>query len=274
MRSNEWFTEAFSGFTSITGSKGGPGEFSRGTANLDWNGAMINAVALLAALVRRERGGGGGYFLTSQLGSSVYGGITRYAGVLAGEPQSPPLGAACPDIAPDDAFRTRDGEIVVSAPTERCWVRLCDALNLQSLQDDPRFSTNAARIEAREELNTILGEVFARETSITWHERLSVADIPYAPVPHGMSLLDGLQSHPQIVGEKLFVRVPSHYGSIASQAPHWRFERTPASIEAGPPLLGEHTELVLSNLGSKAGLITSLAAAREKAKGGAMVEAV
>ena len=79
MRSNEWLTEALCGFTSVTGPEGSGGEFSRGSANLDWNGAMINTVAVLAALVRRARGGQGeslqgGFFATSQLGSSIYGG--------------------------------------------------------------------------------------------------------------------------------------------------------------------------------------------------------
>ena len=52
--------------------------------------------------------------------------------------------------------------------------------------------------------------------------------------------------------------MPSVYGSLASQAPHWDFAETPAGIAGGPPLLGEHTELVLAHLESKAGLIEAL----------------
>ncbi len=261
MRSNEWLTEAFSGFTSVTGAEHGPGEFSRGTANLDWNGAMINTVALLAALVRRSRKGGGGYFITSQLGSSIYGGVTRFAAVLAGE-TAVPLGAASAHIAPDDAFVTSDGHIAVSAPTQRCWKRLCTAVGRADLQDDARFATNADRLAARPVLTAILSEIFATATTAHWDAVLGGTDIPCAAVPHdGTTLLEAMQADPQISALNLLRRIPSAYGTVASQAPHWTFERTPAGIASGPPLQGEHTELVLSHLDSKAALIGALAGA-------------
>ena len=270
MRSNEWLSEALSGFTSVTGAKNGPGEFSRGTANLDWNGAMLNTVALLAGLVRRSRGAGGGYYVTSQLGSSIYGGLTRFVEVLAGCPPAGPLGAASRDIVPDDAFRTRDGYIVVSALTERCWAGLCHALGQLSLRDDARFATNTARLQARDELTALLSDLFAEETSATWCERLGAADVPCATVPKGMRLLETLDSNPQIKGTGLVSHIPSVYGVVASQSPHWRFERTPATIEAGPPLLGQHNDLVFAHLGDKASLIAALEAVRSQSSKHAM----
>jgi crotonobetainyl-CoA:carnitine CoA-transferase CaiB-like acyl-CoA transferase len=260
MRSNEWLTEAFSGFTSVTGAEGGPGEFSRGTANLDWNGAMINTVALLSALVRRSRKGGGGYFVTSQLGSSIYGGVTRFAEALAGQ-KIEPLGAASAHIAPDDAYPTADGYIAVSAPTERCWTRLCGALGGPALQEDPRFVTNAARLAARAALSPILAEILATRTSADWCTVLGEADVPCASVPHSTTLLGAMESDPQIRALNLLSRIPSAYGLVVSQSPHWIFERTPARIASGPPLMGEHTELVFAHLDSKAGLIDALAGA-------------
>jgi crotonobetainyl-CoA:carnitine CoA-transferase CaiB-like acyl-CoA transferase len=262
MRSNEWLTEALSGFTSVTGSAGGPGEFSRGSANLDWNGAMINTVVLLAALLRRTRYGRGGYFVTSQLGSSIYGGVTRFADVLAGRPVAGPLGSGSPYIVPDEAFATRDGHIALSAPTERCWVRLCDALGDSTLRDDARFATNAARLQARDALAARLSEILARDTTAAWCERLGEADVPCALVPRGMRLLEALDAHPQVRSAAPVRRIPSCYGAIASQSPHWTFERTPASITSGPPLLGEHTDLVLAHLDDKTSLITALEGAR------------
>ncbi len=258
MRSNEWMTEALSGFTSVTGAAGGRGEFSRGTANLDWNGAMINTVALLAALVRRARSGGGGYFVTSQLGSSIYGGLTRFAEILSGGECPGPLGAASASIVPDDAFRTSDGYIVVSAPTERCWTSLCQAIGQPTLALAENFSTNASRLKHRDELTTLLQKIFAGESTRIWCERLLVADVPVATVPQGMGLLDALNSNPQIRRKELVQRIPSAYGAIATQAPHWQFERTPAAIQKGPPLLGEHTNLVFSHIASKSALIAAL----------------
>ncbi len=264
MRSNEWLTEAFSGFTSVTGAKGGPGEFTRGSANLDWNGAMINTVVLLAALVRRARGGAGGYYVTSQLGSSLYGAVTRFAGVLAGRPDPGPLGAGSPQIVPDDAFQTSDGWIAVSAPTERSWARLCQALGRAEWQDDPRFQTNQARLQAREALTSQLAEVFRSASNATWCERLVAADVPCAPAPRNMTLLEALRSHPQVTGAGLLQMIPSAYGEVATQAPHWEFKQTPAGISFGPPLLGEHTRVVLDNLDSKEALFAALAVVAER----------
>ncbi len=258
MRSNEWMTEALSGFTSVTGAKGGRGEFSRATANLDWNGAMINTAALLAALVRRARGGGGGYFVTSQLGSSIYGGLTRFAEVLAGGACPGPLGAASSAIVPDDAFATSDGHIVVSAPTERCWRSLCQAIGQPALATENNFATNAARLQNRDELTARLDDIFRGKPDEFWCEILLAADVPAARVPQGMGLLEALNSNPQIRHKNLVQRISSAYGAIATQAPHWQFERTPAAIEKGPPLLGEHTDLVFSHIASKGALIAAL----------------
>ncbi len=264
MRSNEWLTEAFSGFTSVCGAKGAAGEFSRGTANLDWNGAMVNTVALLAALVRRARSGSGGAYITSQLGSSLYGGTTRFADVLAGRSDPGTLGSGTPHIVPDEAFQASDGWVAVSAPTHGCWTRLCAALGRDDLAADPRFANNAKRLANRDTLSALLAGIFATASSADWDSRLAAADVPHAKVPQNMTLLEAMDSHPQIHAEELVRRVPSHYGSLATQAPHWRFERTPASIAGGPPLLGEHTELVLANLADKQTLIAALEASRTK----------
>ena len=227
-------------------------------------------VALLAALVRRARVKHGGYFVTSQLGSSVYGGITRFADVLAGRTPLGPLGAASADIVPDDAFRAVDGYIIVSALTERCWQRLCEGLEQPELCKNSRFATNAVRVDNRTELTQLLAEIFAQETTATWCERLTAADVPCAPAPKPMRLLDALNSHPQIRECQLVARIPSAYGLLASHAPHWSFERTPASIASGSPLLGEHTELVLANMTDKQGLIAALEADRHKSSVPAM----
>jgi crotonobetainyl-CoA:carnitine CoA-transferase CaiB-like acyl-CoA transferase len=88
-----------------------------------------------------------------------------------------------------------------------------------------------------------------------------------------MPLLDALDSNPQIRERELIARIPSAYGSLASHAPHWQFERTPTSIAGGSPLLGEHTELVLANLADKATLLKALEAARHKAPAPAMESA-
>lgn len=261
MRSNEWLSEALSGFTSLSGVQNGAGEFSRGSANLDWNGAMLNTVVLLAALVRRGRGSGGGFFATSQLGSSIFAGITRFAEILDGGLAPVPLGSRHPALAPDEAFRTKNGYLAITTPTERSWLRLCHALGIPELAVDERFSSNAARLRARDALKEIIESSLSARTSTEWSHILGEAGVACGEFRTSASLLDTLHGNPQIEALGLVRRVPSRYGPVASQSPHWQFGETPAKIEKGPPLLGEHTALVLANLNSKQELLAVLGSA-------------
>jgi crotonobetainyl-CoA:carnitine CoA-transferase CaiB-like acyl-CoA transferase len=254
MRSNEWLSEALSGFTSVSGAAGTGGEFSRGSANLDWNGAMVNTVVLLAGLVRRGRGAGGGFFATSQLGSTIFGGMTRFAEVMSHGPTPVPAGSRHPAMAPDEVFRTADGWVAISAPTQRIWERLAIALGV----DAARFPDNAARLAGRDELHNTLETVTLTRPGAHWVEVLATAQVPCARFAGPASLLGTLAGNAQIAELGLVGRIPSGYGDVATQQPHWVFERTPASIEKGPPQFDEHTELVLENLDSKEALLTAL----------------
>ena len=83
MTSNEWFSQAAAGLTSVTGEAGGRQQFSRGTATLDWSGAFTNLQALLVALYVRERTGRGTFIQTSQLQSTIVGATSRIAEYFA-----------------------------------------------------------------------------------------------------------------------------------------------------------------------------------------------
>ncbi|GAC1540504.1 MAG: CoA transferase [Candidatus Velthaea sp.] len=165
MFSNEWMTECVSGFVSMTGKAGADGEFTRGSALLDWNGAMINTVACLAGLVQRDRTGAGMMIRTSQLGSSVFSGLTRLAELLASGTVQGPLGSASAYIVPDQAFRASDGFVNVSIPAEKFWRRLCEALDRPDIAADPRFAGNAARVQHRAELIELLSTAFATRST-------------------------------------------------------------------------------------------------------------
>lgn len=254
MRSNEWLSEALSGFTSVSGAEGTGGEFSRGSANLDWNGAMVNTVVLLAGLVRRGRGAGGAFFATSQLGSSIFAGMTRFAEVLGGGPTPVPAGSRHPAMAPDEAFRTADGWVAIAAPTQRIWCRLADALGI----DPARFADSDTRLAQRDELHDAIEAVTATRSSTHWVDELATARVPCARFTGPASLLETLADNVQIAELGLVGRVASGYGDVATQQPHWSFERTPASIEKGPPQFGEHTDVVLAHLDSKEELLTAL----------------
>ena len=245
MYSDEWITEAICGFVTATGADGGLGEFTRGSAPLDWNGAMLNVVLCLAALMQRDRTGRGQMIEASQFGSSIFSGLTRIAEWAASRKVPKPLGSGTAWLVPDQAFRAADGWVHVCTPGEKFWTRLCDAIGAPELAKDARFAENAARVEHRAALVEALSGLFARRTVSQWLDLLRQADVPCGPEPDRGTMTQALLCHPQVRANEMFSRIDAPYGSILTQAPHWQFEKTPASISRPAPRLGEHTPQVL-----------------------------
>ena len=263
MTSNEWFSQAAAGLTSVTGEAGGRQEFSRGTATLDWGGAFTNLQAILVALYVRERTGRGTFIQTSQLQSTIAGATSRIAEHLASG-RAPgtapgPMGSARPNIVPDQVFACADGYVAVSVPHNGFWPKLCNALGVHELRDDPRFATNSARVELRDELLPILEACFRERSAEEWERRLHEADVPAAACQRGETLSASLLEHPQAIAEDLVAVLDTPYGGMASARPHWRFSRTEARITRAAPRLGEHTEEVLADLDGADGGVAAAA---------------
>ena len=165
MTSNEWFSQAAAGLTSVTGEAGGRQEFSRGTATLDWGGAFTNLQAILVALYVRERTGRGTFIQTSQLQSTIAGATSRIAEYFASG-RAPgtapgPMGSARPNIVPDQVFACADGYVAVPAsPTTASGRSSATRSASASCATIPRFATNSARVERRDELLPILEACF------------------------------------------------------------------------------------------------------------------
>lgn len=268
MYSDEWMTECVSGLVSCTGAVGGRGEFTRGSALLDWNGAMINTVVSLAALLERDRSGRGMMVRTSQLGSSVFSGLTRLAEFAASGTPPRPMGSASAYIMPDQAFRASDGFVNVTAPGDKCWRRLCEALGSPSWAADERFATDGRRVEHRALLVKHLQACFATRTVQEWLAVLRAADVPCGANPPRTSLTGPQLAHPQVAANGMLTRIDSAYGAILTQAPHWTFDQTPAAIARPSPLLGEHTALILDSIDTWAPFRS--VAARPAAQGGCL----
>jgi crotonobetainyl-CoA:carnitine CoA-transferase CaiB-like acyl-CoA transferase len=155
-------------------------------------------------------------------------------------------GNAHPNIVPYEIFRTTDGEIAVGVGSERQWPRFCAALGLPGLAADPRFATNGDRVEHRGELVPLLAARFATATSAEWLARLDAAEVPAGP------LLDILAAFSTEQADAIRARVPMTHaalGAVDQVRSPFEFASTPATIRTPPPLLGEHTDGVLAELG-------------------------
>jgi crotonobetainyl-CoA:carnitine CoA-transferase CaiB-like acyl-CoA transferase len=248
MFSHEWVAQTVSGFVSVTGDDQGVPEWSRATANQDWNGAMVNLAVTLAGLLRREQSGRGMMIETAQLGSSIFAGITRFAEFFAQGRAPRPMGSSRPNLVPDQSFRTADGYINLCVPSDKFWLRLCEVLQSPAL-GAAHFASTDSRIDHRQELVSILESIFQRRNSMEWIDQLRAAGVPCGSHEAKRRQSDVLLADEQVRANSMLQRVDTPHGEIRSQAPHWKFEKTPAAIKRGCPLLGQDTERIFAELG-------------------------
>ncbi len=248
MTSNEWYGQASSGATSVTGTDGGPFEFVRGIAQFDWNGAMINLEAMLTALYVRERTGRGMQIETSQFQSSLVAGTTRFAEYFATGQAPTPMGSGRPNLVPDQAFATADGYLNVSVPHDGFWRKLCAAIKRPDLQDDPRFVTNSERIAHRQELIGELAPIFLTQPTGYWLWQLHKHDVPCGQYFSDDVVSTILHQHPHVQANRMMTVIESQWGAMHSAAPHWQLSKTPATITRPAPALDEHHEEIVAQV--------------------------
>ncbi|MBM4257640.1 MAG: CoA transferase [Deltaproteobacteria bacterium] len=248
MTSNEWYGQASSGATSVTGAEGGPFEFVRGIAQFDWNGAMINLEAMLIALYAREQSGRGMMIETSQFQSSLVAGTTRFAEYFATGQAPIPMGSARPNLVPDQAFATADGYINVSIPHEGFWPKLCTALQRSDLQADHRFATNADRIANRQALIKELISLFRVKPTGYWLWHLRKHDVPCGQYFSDDLVSNILQQHSHVQANAMMTVLDTQWGPMHSATPHWQFSKTPAVIARPAPALDQHHQEIVEQV--------------------------
>jgi crotonobetainyl-CoA:carnitine CoA-transferase CaiB-like acyl-CoA transferase len=253
----DFVIQAVGGLMSITGEPEGR-PMKVGVAISDVVSGLFGAVSVLAGLLARERGssgasGGGGESSgvgqridVSLLQSSLAVLVNQAQSALVTGRQPTRRGNAHPSIVPYETFATADGEIAIGVGSERQWTKLGPAIGVPELGTDVRFDTNGERVEHRDELIAILAGRFLEEPSATWLARLDEAGIPAGPILD----LPAAFGSPQAVA--LGARAPLEHpvlGRVDQVGIPFELSATPASIRTPPPLLGEHTDEILAELG-------------------------
>ena len=237
----DFIVQAESGLMAVTGEPDGP-PTKVGVALIDVLTGLNAAVAILAALRRRDLAGTGERIEVSLLDSALASLVNVAQNALVTDMEPSRYGNAHPSIVPYQPFATADGWIAVAAANDGLFTRLCEVLGRPELASDERFATNAARVENRDELLPLLEDKFATRTADDWVAALEAAGVPIGKI---RGVLEALRT-----AAPATVRVSSPAaGELELVAPPLSFESSPLRAPGAPPLLGQHTREVLAELG-------------------------
>lgn len=238
--------QAMGGIMSVTGTADGP-PAKVGVPAADMAGGVYMSMTILAALVARERTGHGQRVDVSLLDSLLAYQVVPLSMFLAGGQSPQRLGSAAPYAAPNEAYPTRDGHVMVAAYTSKRWPALCNVLGKPELAKDPRFDTNEKRVENRAGLREILEPLFRTRSTPEWINLLDDSDVLCGPLLTYEELV--AQDHVADGDSLVTVKHPA-IGEIRAPVFPGRMSETSGDVSGSPPPIpGEHSEAILGECG-------------------------
>ncbi|WJN59407.1 CaiB/BaiF CoA-transferase family protein [Pseudomonas sp. SO81] len=258
----DFMIQGLGGLMSLTGKpdgEDGAGPMKVGVALTDILTGLYATVGVLAALSAREHSGQGQYIDVALLDVQVACLANQAMNYLATGSAPKRLGNAHPNIVPYQDFPTADGDFILAVGNDGQFRKFCEVAGLPALPDDPRFSTNKARVAHRAELIPLLRQATVFKTTTEWVALLEAAGVPCGPIND----LAQVFADPQVQARGLRVDMANGMGSSTPQvASPLRLSATPVDYRLAPPLLGEHTDALLQRLlGLDAEQIANLRAA-------------
>jgi crotonobetainyl-CoA:carnitine CoA-transferase CaiB-like acyl-CoA transferase len=248
--------QAFTGMLAITGERGGPPVRSP-FSPVDQGTGLHALIGILAALHERERTGTG-----ATVEASLFDTATGFLGYFlqnfwerGTEPERP--GSGHESLCPYQVFDTADKPLILGVANDSLWQRFCALAGLDAVRDDPRFATNAARVQHREDTLALAAAVLRGRKRAEWLSALDEAGIPCSP----LHTLGELSAHPHTrASGMVFEHQHPTLGRLGTVAQPLRFDGERTALRRPAPLHGEHTAEVLGELGYGPEQIDELAA--------------
>ncbi len=238
--------QGMGGLMSVTG-KPGDGPMRAGIPIADLSAGYFCAIAILAALLDRQRSGVGDWVHTSLLQAQIAMLDFQAVQWLVSGQVPGQNGNEHPMTVPTAVYPTQDGHLNVAAIGNNMWRRMCTAMQAPELADDPRFRNGSDRVRNRDALNTAVKAILATRGTAEWTDRLLSAGVPCGPI-HS---IDQVFADPQV--QHLGMAWPMNHpelGEVAVVGQPMRFERHPPPPAATPaPGFGVHTQDILNELG-------------------------
>lgn len=227
--------QAVSGLMSLTGAAEGP-PLRAGISVFDVMAGTHVVIGILAALRHREATGDGQEVDVSLLASALSGLVNHSSAWVAGGVVPYRMGNAHPSVYPYEPLPTADRDLVVAAPNDRLFRRLCRVLGVPGVADDPRFLRNRDRTANRAELRSILIEQLATRGADEWFGLLVDAGVPCGPI----NTIDGGFAMAEELGLEPIATAGEGERALPVARHPITLSATPASYPLPPPELDEH----------------------------------
>ena len=244
----DFIIQGMGGLMSITGEKDelpGGGPQKGGVAFSDLATGLYSTIAIQAALLNRHETGLGQYIDMALLDVQIATMANQGMNYLSSGNIPKRYGNAHANIVPYQVFKAADREFIIACGNDTQFIQLCSSIGLADLPNDPRFRRNADRIRYREEIIGILSKHFLSKSADEW-----VAAIHAAKVPVGViNNLEQAFQEPQVQAREMLVEMqhPQREKLTVIGSPI-KLSRTPVEYKTAPPLLGQHTDTILSRI--------------------------
>jgi crotonobetainyl-CoA:carnitine CoA-transferase CaiB-like acyl-CoA transferase len=234
--------QAEGGLMSVTGDPNGP-PYRLGLPIADLVAGLFAAQGVLLALLARAATGRGRHVDISML-DSVAGLLTyQAANYLATGDNPPRMGNAHASIVPYGTFETRDGQLMLAVGNDEQWRRFCAAADVPDLAADERFSTNPRRVTNRDQLWPLVTRVLKTRDRDDWTARLRQAAVPCGPV----RTIGEMMTDPQLEARGMIASMRHPVaGNLRLMGNPVKVSDTPSVEDTPAPLLGQHTEAILT----------------------------
>jgi len=241
----EALLQAYSGVLAITGEPGGM-PVRCGVSFLDMGTGVMAALATVTALFRREFSGAGGKVETSLLGTSLGLMSNTVSNFLQHGYLPERLGTAHPQVVPYQVYPTKDSFIFIASGNQNLFERLCRAIGLDEMIDDPRFRDNATRVVNREACLKFLFERLAELETTPLMTVLAEHGVPYSPVND----LESLWADGQVEAMGVLENgTDPAYGDFQIMGLPFTMSDHDRGLQRTAPRIGQHSRDVLRELG-------------------------
>ncbi len=236
--------QAMGGVMSLTGEPNGSPQ-KVGVPVADLFAGLYGCIGILAAVNHRNNTGQGQQIDIGMLDTHVAWLANQGMNYLATGENPPRLGNQHPNIAPYQEFPTKDGYIILAVGNDPTFERFCRAFGQEALLADPRFATNPIRVQNRQLVTDTLTPVMKSKTTAEWIEALEALKIGCGPI----NTLEQVFADPHVQAREMVVEMAHGSGeAVKVIANPVKLSATPPSYRSAPPLLGEHTQDVLTSV--------------------------